>query len=125
MHKYLFLEQIPVSENKIGEPIRKKFVDEIFYYYDSNINLFSFAPCKVIARLQPDTKNEAKILRITNIAIIKQDNVFFGWGATLSCFKQDFNVIISFFTSLYNIFHMKDLKRFTFYVKLIDDRRKT
>ena len=45
---------------------------------------------------------------------------------------QHFNVIISFVKSLNNIlrelnniFHMKDFQRFTFYVKLIDDRRKT
>ena len=34
----------------------------------------------------------------------KQDKVGWGWGTTLSCF---------------NIFHVKGLKRFTFYVKLI------
>ena len=52
-------------------------------------------------------------------------------GATLSCFKYVFYVKISFFKSLYNflselnnIFHLKVLIRFTFYVKLFDDRRK-
>ena len=56
----------------------------------------------------------------------------FGGGKQPYCFKCDFNIIISFFKSLYNfpselnnIFHMKGLIRFTFYVKLIDDMRKT
>ena len=51
-------------------------------------------------------------------------------GATLSCFKYDFNIIIKFFKSLYNfiselnnIFHVKGLIRFIFYVKLIDDSK--
>ena len=51
---------------------------------------------------------------------------------TLTYFKSDFNVIISFFkylnnfkSELNNIFHVKGLIRFTFDVKLIYDRRKT
>ena len=54
-------------------------------------------------------------------------------GATLSCFKQDFNVgnnfifmsLFNFWSELNNILHVKGLRRFTFYVKLIDDKRKT
>ena len=53
---------------------------------------------------------------------------WWGWGGVaLSFFKLDFNVIIyllQFLSELNNIFHMKDLKRSTFYVKLIDDRRR-
>ena len=63
----------------------------------------------------------------------KSNSVVCGWGATLSYFKQDFNMIIPFFRSLYNIlsdelnniFHVKGLNIFTFNVKLINDRRKT
>ena len=47
-----------------------------------------------------------------------------GGGGILSCFKKDFNLIISFLKSLYNIlialnnnFHLKGLIRLTFYVK--------
>ena len=49
-------------------------------------------------------------------------------GLTLSCFKQDFNVhlifkvSLQFLSELNNILHVK---RFTFNVKLIDDRKKT
>ena len=46
--------------------------------------------------------------------------------------NKDFNIIISFFKSLYNflielnnIFHVKGFLRFTFDVKLIDDSKKT
>ena len=48
-----------------------------------------------------------------------------GWGATLSCFKQDFNIIIPSLIELNNISHVKGLNVFTFNVKLTDDRRKT
>ena len=52
---------------------------------------------------------------------------WWGWGGVaLSFFKLDFNVIIyllQFLSELNNIFHMKDLKRSTSYVKLLDDRR--
>ena len=50
-------------------------------------------------------------------------------GATIPYSKQGFNIIFCFlylFTSeLNNIFHRKGLKRFTSFLKLIDNRRKT
>ena len=59
-------------------------------------------------------------------------NMLCGGGeATISYFRLDFNAIIYFLKSLYNfliesniIFHVKGLISFTFFVKLIDDRRK-
>ena len=50
-----------------------------------------------------------------------------GWGATLSYFEKVFIAIILLFRSiseLNNIFHAKDLKMFTFNVKLIDGRER-
>ena len=35
--------------------------------------------------------------------VFKQDDVVWVWGATLSCFKLNFNVVILFFKSLYNL----------------------
>ena len=55
-----------------------------------------------------------------------------GGGGQHYLILTDFNIIISFFKSLYNflselnnIFHVKGFIRFTFDVKFIDDRRKT
>ena len=39
--------------------------------------------------------------------------------------NQFFKVSLQFLSSFNNIFHVKGFIRFTFYVKLIDDRRKT
>ena len=50
-------------------------------------------------------------------------------GATLYCFIYDFNIMIEFFflqfvSELNNMFYQKDLKIFTFCVKLINNWRK-
>ena len=43
------------------------------------------------------------MLFVINIIVLRQDHVVWGWGAELSCFKSDFNVINTFFESFYNL----------------------
>ena len=64
------------------------------------------------------------MLFVINIIVLRKDNVVWGWGEKLSCFKSDFNVINTFFEFFYNL-PSERLKQFTFYVKLIDDIRET
>ena len=61
---------------------------------------------------------------ITNI-LFDMDQYFLSHLEIVKDVTTEIKSLYNFLRELNNIFHVKDLKRFTFYVKLIDDRRKT